>query len=754
MSDASALADILDGLAAKAVAADIDSPDTIVELGAAVEESIDPDTLPYALGKAVEAVLEALQAAYGGRVSEGDTPLTDAVAGVLALVAAGLREPDRCPPATLAATVAGLRELVGDDGGDGDPMECEPAPCDEQHPPRARSNESSTSAEAAVSAVLPADADVELLGEFAAECCDHISAAEAALLEMESNPEDPDQVNIVFRAFHTVKGTSGFLGLDCIQRLAHLAENLLDRAREGEIRIVGGYADLALGACDGLRTMIAGVEGVDPGGPLPLPDTYAELVERLTDPEAAGVGEEADAEPMRVGDILVGKGRVGRDVVEQAAASQGGERIGAALVREGAASTSDVAEALRTQKAQQGRSGDASVRVSTERLDSLIDAVGELVIAQSMVAQNGAVTDGRNPQLSRNVSHAGKIVRELQDVSMSLRMVPLKATFSKMARLTRDLARKAGKKVRFTTEGEETEIDRNMVEVLGDPLVHMIRNAVDHGIETPQQRIEAGKAPEGTVRLRAYHSAGNVVIELVDDGKGLDRERIVAKAIERGLISSGENLSDGEAFALIFQAGFSTAAQITDISGRGVGMDVVKTGIESLRGRVDVSSNVGLGSTFTIRLPLTMAITDAMLVRVGAERYLLPVVSIERSFRPESGQLSTLAGRGEMVNVRGSLLPVFRLYKLFGVPGAATRAGEALLIIVEGEGKRCALMVDELLGQQQVVVKSLGRSLGQIPGVSGGAILGDGRVGLILDAAGVVELGARGQDPLPGRAAA
>jgi two-component system chemotaxis sensor kinase CheA len=309
-----------------------------------------------------------------------------------------------------------------------------------------------------------------------------------------------------------------------------------------------------------------------------------------------------------------------------------------------------------------------------------------------------------------------------------------------MARLARDLARKAGKKVRFVSEGDDTEIDRNMVEVLNDPLVHMMRNAADHGIEMPEVRAAAGKDATGTIRLRACHSGGDVMIELSDDGKGLDRQKIRAKAVERGLVRADEELTEAEAFALIFRPGFSTADKITDVSGRGVGMDVVKTGIESLRGRVEVASRPGAGSTFTIRLPLTMAIADAMLVRVGEQRYLLPIVCIERSFRPEAGQMSTVTGRGEMVNLRGALLPVFRLHRIYNVPGAVTDATKALLMIIQDQGRRSALMVDELLGQRQIVVKSLSGMLGHVPGVSGGAILGDGRVGLILDAAGLVRL--------------
>ncbi len=587
---------------------------------------------------------------------------------------------------------------------------------------------------------LPKETDLDLLREFAVECLDHIAAAEAALLELESQPDAGEEVNTVFRAFHTIKGTSGFLGLDAIQSLAHLAENLLDRARNGDLRVVGGYADLSLSACDALKTMIAGIELVTPGEALPMPADYDSLMAVLRDPEGAGISEEADCQPLRTGDILVARGLVARELVEESAQRQGKKPIGRALVEQGAIKPAQAVDAIRTQRGTQSRTAEATVRVGTDRLDRLIDAVGELVIAQSMVTQDTAVTQEASPQLARNVAHASKIVRELQEVSMSLRMVPLKSTFGKMARLSRDLARKAGKQVRFAAEGEDTEIDRNLVETLGDPLVHMMRNALDHGIETPEVRAAAGKEPVGVVRLRAYHAAGNVVIELSDDGKGLDRERILAKARDRGLVQPGETLSDSEVFGLIFRAGLSTAEKVTDVSGRGVGMDVVKTSIESLRGRVEVDSRPGGGTTITIRLPLTMAIADAMLLRVAQQRYLLPIASIERSFRPERGQVSTVVGRGEIVNVRGELLPILRLYQQFDITGAATDPHDALLIIIAGEGRRCALMVDDLLGQQQVVVKSLGRSLGQVPGIAGGAILGDGRVGLILDATGLMNI--------------
>jgi len=599
-------------------------------------------------------------------------------------------------------------------------------------------------------AILAEDTDLDLLKDFIVECLDHINMAEAALLELESNPDNLDQISVVFRAFHTIKGTSGFLDLQRIQKCAHLAENLLDRARDGELRMIGGYADLALQSSDALKMMIGALDGLAPGSPTPVPENFDELLAVLSDPEATGVSEEEDTQPMRVGDILVGKGAASRDDVESAAENQGSTPIGQKLVEDQKTQPKDVVDAVRTQKKMSGSTTESSVRVGTDRLDSLINMVGELVIAQSMVQQDPTVTEGEGGRLARNISHAGKIIRELQDLTMSLRMVPLKATFQKMARLVRDVSRKAGKQVQFVTEGEDTEIDRTMVETLGDPLIHMMRNSCDHGVETAEDRVAAGKDPTGTVTLRAYHAAGNVVIEIADDGKGLDREKIVAKALERGLVDANKarDLPDNEVFGMIFQPGFSTADQVTDVSGRGVGMDVVRKNIESVRGRIEVTSKQDRGTTVTLRLPLTMAIADAMLLRVGEQRYLLPTITIEQSFRPEPGMVTTVAGQGEQVLLRGELLPVFRLNELFDIPESCSDPTEGLLIIIEGEGRRCALMVDEILGQQQVVIKSLGQALGTIAGVSGGAILGDGRVGLILDSTGILKLAnQRGRSP-------
>jgi two-component system chemotaxis sensor kinase CheA len=312
-------------------------------------------------------------------------------------------------------------------------------------------------------------------------------------------------------------------------------------------------------------------------------------------------------------------------------------------------------------------------------------------------------------------------------------MVPLKATVLKIARLVRDLARRRESMIHFISAGEDTEIDRNMVDLINDPLVHLVRNAVDHGIEPPEERERNGKPREGTLWLKAYHSGGNVIVEISDDGRGLDHNKIIQKAISKGLIQSGENMSESEVINLIFQPGFSTADKVTDVSGRGVGLDVVRKAVEALRGRVDVSSEPGKGCTFSICLPLTMAITDGMLVKVGSQRYILPTVNIDMSFRPDEQALSTIAGRGETVLFKNRVLPIFRLHRLFNIEGAVEDPTRGLLIIVGDGNQRCALLVDELVGQQQVVAKSLGNGIGKVQGISSGAILGDGRVGLILD---------------------
>jgi two-component system chemotaxis sensor kinase CheA len=380
------------------------------------------------------------------------------------------------------------------------------------------------------------------------------------------------------------------------------------------------------------------------------------------------------------------------------------------------------------------------VKVATDRLDALINTVGELVIAQSMVSQDVVKLASGSQRVMRNASHLSKITRELQDLSMSMRMVPIQGVFQKMARLARDVARKAGKEIDFRMTGGETELDRNVVEAISDPLVHMVRNSIDHGVEPPDVRAAAGKPRAGRVEIKAFHEAGNICIEIVDDGRGLNKKKLIEKATAAGILTPGQELSEQEIFKLIFHAGLSTAEKVTDISGRGVGMDVVRKNIEGLRGRIDIASVEGKGATFSIRLPLTLAVIDGLVVRIGTQRYIIPILSVEQSLRPTAAQISTLQNRGEMCMIRGTVLPLFRLYKLFNVTPKSTDPTQSIVVIVQDNDRRCCLVVDELVGQQQVVIKSLTDSLGSIRGISGGAILGDGSISLILDVPGLTEL--------------
>lgn len=760
-------AEMLDQLSAQALAAEPTDKDELVRLGSTIENVLEEaGQVPPEIDRLLKLSLEAMQGLYQQTLADPDAALA-AVATAMSCAREHLADPTgRRSGATIEEATELLRQALGMSQVAKSAPVCVPAappapaepravpaepsvvtPAAAEHPVSASPSTAApntTSSSFKTPAILPADADMDLLKEYIVECMDHIAAAEASLLDLEVNPDGTELINTIFRAFHTIKGTSGFLGLDRIQRLAHLAESLLNRARDGQIKICGGYADLSLKSCDTLRTMIEALRDAQPGQSLAIPSHLEDLLTELADPESHGISDESQPEALRLGDILVGRGAALREAVEQTVQDKGDRKIGQAMVASGAASAGDVAKALRTQKKIEGVDPDSTIRVGTARLDSLINMVGELVIAQSMVAQDPTVAGAAD--LNRKVTHADKIVRDLQDLGMSLRMVPLQATFQKMARLVRDLGRKSGKAVQFVSDGEDTEIDRSMVEILSDPLIHMVRNSVDHGIESADDRAKSGKNATGTVTLRAYHAAGKVVIELHDDGRGLNKEKIQAKAIEKGLVPAGREMTEGEIFALIFQPGFSTAEKVTDISGRGVGMDVVRKGIDSLRGQIDVNSIQGNGSMFKLRLPLTMAISDAMVVQVGDDKYLLPTISIEHSFRPTPDQISTVVGRGEIVQLRGRLLPVVRLHRLFNIPGAVTEPEKGLLIVLESQAKRCAVMVDKLLGQQQVVIKSLGSTLANVPGVAGGAILGDGRVGLILDPTGIAELSQRQGD--------
>lgn len=384
----------------------------------------------------------------------------------------------------------------------------------------------------------------------------------------------------------------------------------------------------------------------------------------------------------------------------------------------------------------------SSIRVGIDKIDDLINMVGELVITQSMLSLLGEEFSlGKLEKLQDGLGQLERHTRDLQESVMLIRMLPISFSFSRFPRLVRDLSANLGKKIELVMSGENTEIDKTLIEKIGDPLVHLVRNSIDHGIEMPDERVAAGKKESGTINLNAYHKGGNIVIEIIDDGKGIDADVLIKKAVEKGMITEGTKLNEKQIFDLIFQPGFSTAKEITDVSGRGVGMDVVRRNIQSLGGSVDIMSAKGKGSTITIRLPLTLAILDGQTVVVGEENYIVPLVSIIESIQVTSEMINRVAGRGETFKLRDEYIPILRLSNAFNIENSsAENLEDGLMVVVEADGKHCGLFVDDLLGQQQVVIKSLEQNYQRVDGVSGATILGNGSVALILDVPGLIRM--------------
>jgi two-component system, chemotaxis family, sensor kinase CheA len=390
-----------------------------------------------------------------------------------------------------------------------------------------------------------------------------------------------------------------------------------------------------------------------------------------------------------------------------------------------------------------GGSDGGSIRVSIEKIDELLNTVGEIVITQSMLTQLATRLDGLNAELLCNaLVQLDNNIRELQEGVMRVRMLPVSFVFSRFPRLVRDLSQRLGKQIRLTMTGDQTELDKTVLEKIGDPLVHLVRNSIDHGIEMPEERIAGGKTAEGTVHLHASHKGGAITLEVRDDGKGLDKERLLSKARSRGLVDAAEQLTDSQIYELIFLPGFSTADKTTDLSGRGVGMDVVRRNIKELGGTIELRSEPGKGTRFTITLPLTLAIVDGQSVAVGGEVYIVPLVTIIESLQLKPGVSSSLVGHSDVFHFRGEYVPIIRLHEVFGVRTNTTQLHEGLIMVVEGEGRRVGLFVDALLGQQQVVIKSMESNYGPVEGVGGATILGEGAVALILDIPGLIRMAA------------
>ncbi len=585
------------------------------------------------------------------------------------------------------------------------------------------------------------DGEKTLIADFVAESFEHIGRAEPLLISLESDPTDMEVLNTIFRACHTVKGVAGFIGFKNIGHLAHSIENLMDSARKSERVLNAADIDLLLAGFDGLKACLEAIKSGLIGKPYLLPSDLGQLNARFA---ATLSSIEKKDPPAKVGEILVARGVVNEKNVAAAIEKQGAgdpRLLGEILVQDNRVPPLEVAAAVESQKSNRPtHEMEETIRVPVERLDHLIDAIGEAVIAQSMVWADEAIRDISNLGLEKKIARASLIMRQIQELSMSLRMVSIKGTFQKMARLVRDLSKKVGKNVEFITEGEDTELDKSVVENIGDPLIHMIRNSIDHGIEDASERLASGKPEAAKVVLRAYHRSGSVFIEIEDDGKGLDRERILQKAIAQGLCKENAVPSDEAIYQYIFMPGFSTAAKVTDVSGRGVGMDVVKRNIEALNGTVDIRTEKGRGTTFTIRLPLTLAIIDGMIVEHQSEEYVIPTLSIVETLAAKDLSIESVLGKGRVAKVRDELVRIVDLGIIFGAATIADEQDGIVMIVEDMIGRKAGLHIDRIVGQQQVVVKSLGNALGDIPGVSGGAIMSDGTISLILDVNAIIKL--------------
>ncbi|MGN6223533.1 chemotaxis protein CheA [Pseudoxanthomonas sp.] len=636
---------------------------------------------------------------------------------------------------------------------------------------------------------------------FFEESREGLEAMEAGLLSLEQGNRDGELINSIFRAAHSIKGGAATFGFEAVAGLTHLLETLLDELRAGKREVATPAIDAMLASVDVLRSLLAEAEHGQPADPAAVSDVHARLGAVLSgDGAAAGaaaatVARDAAPEGWRIGftpapslfmtgndplrilrelehlaplevacrvDRLPGfaqmdpleaylawdlglLGPVPRAAVEEAFAwvvddcELDIQPIPAAIAAPPApveAITITAATAGAPAAPAGNETAESSIRVSVDKIDGLINLVGELVITQAMLKQvSGLLDPAQCERLFAGLDLLERNTRDLQEAVIGVRMLPVDAVFRRFPRLVRDLSSRLGKQVRLRTIGEGTELDKGLIERIADPLVHLVRNSIDHGLEMPEVRRAAGKEETGTITLAASHQGGHIVIEVSDDGRGLNRERILAKAAERG-VHVPDNPTDSQVWDLIFQPGFSTADAVTDLSGRGVGMDVVRRNIQALGGEVQLESSAGHGTRVVIRLPLTLAILDGMTVAVGDETLILPLGYVLEALQPQAEDVRTLAGEGRVLRVRGEYLPLLSLNEYYRYGHARTT--QPLVVVVEGDGQKLALEVDELLGQQQVVVKNLENNYRRVDGISGATILGDGRVALIVDVGGLV----------------
>ena len=636
----------------------------------------------------------------------------------------------------------------------------------------------------------------QFLGVFFEEAEEHLGALEHLLLTLDVSQPDAEALNSIFRAAHSIKGSSGMFGFDDITAVTHVLETLLDKVRSGQIGLRADMIDVLLESRDVLAQLLAAHKHEAPDPDIPVQPTVARLqalidqqgvaVASAVEDEDFGFFADAPGAPPATPETVVEESAYGLFSDEPAVPAATEEAFGffddapglpsaRVAVAEPqpygffpeapgaptAVSSPEpaVAVAAAVAPVPERRSSDrraassaapadaesSSIRVSVDRIDSLINQVGELVITQAMLAQLTSVLDPtEHERIYAALSQLEHNTRELQESVMSIRMLPISFVFNRFPRLVRDTCGKLGKQVELILRGEHTELDKGIIEKLTDPLTHIVRNSVDHGIETPAERLAAGKPAQGTVRMSAYHQGGRIVVEISDDGKGLARDRILAKAKEKGMPVSDE-MPDAEVWQLIFMPGFSTADVVTDLSGRGVGMDVVKRNITSIGGRIDIESAAGVGTRIAIRLPLTLAILDGMIVEVAKVHYVVPLTYIVESLQLTAEHIYSMHGNSSsVISVRNEYLPLLSLHRLLNITEAPPPMVGSIVLILEAEGNTFALQVDELIGQQQVVIKSLEQNFRRIDGITGATIMGDGSVALILDVDALPRLAGQG----------
>lgn len=573
----------------------------------------------------------------------------------------------------------------------------------------------------------------EMRQSFIQESDETLESLEQTLLEIDRSPNKQEGLETAFRSIHSFKGNCGFMGFADLERLSHGIENVLECMKTGAVAPSDQNTSIIIRMMDSLRGAVADVSHGGPGR-INGCDIMLDLLQGLTP------HKNLDEKKLRLGEILVARGIASASEVDAALKLQG-KTFDEILLDEAAAQAA-AESAAEQDKLSARKIFRRDIRVDLDKLDLLMDLVGEMAIAQLMVIHNPDLRD-RGYELDnfeKACHHLERISAELQGVALAIRMVPLTTTFRRMIRLVHDLSIKFSKRVMLELRGEETEVDKTVIEHISDPLVHIIRNAIDHGIESPELRKQIGKDDTGTILLEARHDGGDVIIHISDDGGGLNREKIAARAQEKGLLRTNPAaMKDEDVYDLIFEPGFSTAELVTDVSGRGVGLDVVKKNLERIKGRVDIKSQPGRGTTFILRIPLTLAIIEGMLVRVGRSKYIIPLLAILESFRPQAKHVTALPDGTEVVRVRDALLPVSRLYRMHGVAPDSEDLTQGILVIVEYQGDRLCLFVDEVVGQVQTVIKGLPDYMGNVPGLSGCCIMGDGEVCLILDVGSLIK---------------